>query len=152
MIERLAPQDVEEIAFQVITLYTNRIQLVLCIHPIFLYGRVQYLLLWIGHGPVDVHDFIDHVLRYYRSVREVLDNDILDATDGLAAYTYIYLSDLMLENGLEPLDDIGQALSRLVQVVDDSLAYACAGVLLDDGINRDTSVDVVLSGNAGHLG
>ena len=53
----------------------------------------------------------------YRLVRQFFDNDILHTADRLSAHTDIHVDNLLLEDGLEPVDDVGEALAGLVDVI-----------------------------------
>ena len=62
VVESLAPQDIQEDALEVRTLYANRIQLVLAVYLVFLGDGIKDFLVRIGHVAVDVHQFVDHLL------------------------------------------------------------------------------------------
>ena len=119
-----APQDVEEVALQTVTLYANRVYLILRIYLIFLYRRIQDLLLGVGHSAVRVEHAVYHILGYDRALRHLPDDGVLDAAQALAAYAHIHLRDLCLEHVLELLHQVGKCYCGLLKVVDHAFAYA----------------------------
>ena len=152
LIEGLTLQNVQEVALQVVRLYAHRIELELGTHLILLYSRIENLLILIGHVTIGIHQFDDHVLSDDSLAGQILGNHILDTPYRLSANTYIDLSDFRFELSLQFLDDAGQALSGLVDIVDHTLSDERGRILLHDGQYIDTSVKILLSGDTGHLG
>ena len=107
-----------------VALYAYRIYLILVVYLVFLGCCIQNLLVWIRHVAVDVHELVDHVLRDDGSSRQILHDDVFQTSDRSAAYTHVYLGDVLLENILQLLDDADEALPRLVDVIDNTLSDA----------------------------
>ena len=131
LIERLALQDIEEIALNARALDANRVNLILRIDLILLNGSVQNLLVGIGHAAVVIHEFHDHVLSDEGFAGQVLSNDIADRANRLTTYTNIHLSDGGLQLFLQLRDDTGQTLGGLVNVIDYTFTDKQGRVLLD---------------------
>ena len=151
VVESLAPQDIQEDALEVRTLYANRIQLVLAVYLVFLGDGIKDFLVWIGHVAVDVHQLVDHFLCDDGVLRQVFHDHVLDAADRTATHTDINLSDILLQYCLQLFDDIGQAKTCLVDIVYHTFPDARRRVFLHCGKNRDASIQVLLSCYTCHL-
>ena len=145
LIECLAFQNIEEVAFQTCRLDAYGVDLELRAHLVFLYGSVENLLIWVGHVTVGVHQFDDHILCDNALVGEILANDVPDAADGLSANADIHLSDFSLELCFQLLDDAGEALCGLVDVIDHTLTDKSGRLLLYYGEYLDTAVEILLA-------
>ena len=150
-IERLAPENVEEIAFKARALNAYGVNLVLLVHLVFLCGGIQDFLLGVGHVAISIHQLVDHFRRDNRLLGHLLDNDVLHAADALTAYAYIDMGNLGFQRRLQLLHDVGQTHHGLVNVVDYTLAYARGGIFLNDSEDGNAAVEVLFSCNSGYL-
>ena len=151
-VEGLAPQDVEEVPLQVGGLYAHGVELILRVNLVLLHGGVEYLLVLIAHVAVGVHQLNDHLLSDAGLGGQVFGDDVAHTSDGLPAHADIDLRDLRLELVLQFLDDVSQALGRLVDVIHIAFTDEGCRVLLHHGEHGDAAVEVLLSRDAGHLG
>ena len=120
--EGLTLQDIQEITLQAIGTDAHRIHLQIGVHTILLLGHVENLLVGIVQTPVAIHQFDHHLLGDNGIGRQVLDNGILDAADRLATHANKDLRDARMQLCLHLLDNRREALSRLVNVVNNTLA------------------------------
>ena len=107
-----------------VALYAYRVNLILVVYLVFLSCCIQNLLIRICHVSVDVHELVNHILRNDGSSWQILYDYILETSDGSASHTHIHLGDVLLENVLQLLDDVDEALPRLVDVIDNTLSDA----------------------------
>ena len=77
----LSLQDIEEITLQVRTFYTHRLQLILVVHLIFMRYKIYNLKVFVLHGAVGVHEFVDHFGGNESRFCEVSDHDITHRVD-----------------------------------------------------------------------
>ena len=145
LVESLALQNIEEVAFQTCSLDANGVDLKLRTHLVFLYGSIENLLIRIGHVTVGIHQFNHHILCDNGLVGEILANDIPDAADGLSANADIHLRDFSLELYFQLLDNAGEALCGLVNVIDHTLADKSGRLLFYYGQYLNTAVEVLLA-------
>ena len=102
--------------------YTNRVELVLGINLIFLNSSIENLLIGVIDVTVGVHELNNHVLRNNGLGRKILGDDVVNRADRLTCNTHINLCDGRLELLLQTIDNVGQTLSSLVDVVNNTLA------------------------------
>ena len=133
LVERLALQDVQEVAFNVAALHTDGVELQLRIDLVLLHGGIENLLVGVSHAAVVVHQLDDHALCDLRLVGQVFGDHVAHGTDRLAAHTDIHLCDLGLQLLLKLVDDVAQTLGGLVDVIDHTLADERRRVFLDVG-------------------
>ena len=145
LVESLALQDIEKVAFQACSLDANGVDLELGTHLIFLYGSIENFLIRIGHVTVGVHQFNHHILCDNALVGEIFANDIPDTADGLSANADIHLSDFSLELCFQLLDNAGEALCGLVNVIDHPLTDKSGRFLFYYGKYLNTAVEVLLA-------
>ena len=152
LVECLALQDVEEVAFYPRALYAHGVELRLCVDLVFLHCHVEYLLVRILPVAVDVHQFDDHVLRDFGLRRQVPGYHVSHAAYGLSAHAHVDLCYRRLELRLQFADDVLDAQYGLVEVVDFTFLYENGRVLPHHGKHVDAAVEIFLSRDTGHLG
>ena len=106
VIERLTPQDVQEIALQAVGLDAYRVELILRVYLVFLGCSIQNFLFGIGHASVGIHQFVDHFGGNDGFSRQILHNDVTDTANRLSADTHVDLGYLTLKLVLQLSYDV----------------------------------------------
>ena len=149
--ERLALKNVQEVALQARGGNAHGVELKLGVDAILLFGNVDDLLVGILHVTVLVHEFAHHLLSNLGIGGQVDDLGVAHAAHRLSAHAYEDLADVGLELPLELLDNGGEALGCLVDVVDHALAYERRRVFAGQRHDTDAAVGLLLPCDAGHL-
>ena len=149
--EGLAHEDVEEVALQACGTNAHGIHLHVRVHTVFLLGDVEDLLVRIVEVPIGIHQFDNHLLCDDGVGRKVAPDGVAHRAQGLSANADKDLNDACLQLRLQLLDDVLQALSRLVDVENDTLADEGGRVFPDHGQHGYAAVGLLLSGNTGYL-